>query len=60
MILMKILSYKKLNTKDINKWLREGQEVLVQVVKESIGNKGVKLTSHLSVSSTFFWFFYLI
>ncbi|API87719.1 Rne/Rng family ribonuclease [Francisella uliginis] len=47
---------KKLNTEDINKWLREGQEVLVQVVKESIGNKGVKLTSHLSVSSRFLVF----
>ncbi|AJI53159.1 Rne/Rng family ribonuclease [Francisella philomiragia] len=46
----------KLNTEDINKWLREGQEVLVQVVKESIGNKGVKLTSHLSVSSRFLVF----
>ena len=38
---------------DIRKWLREGQEVLVQIVKESIGNKGAKLTSHLSVSSRF-------
>ncbi len=47
---------KKLNKEDINKWLREGQEVLVQVVKESIGNKGVKLTSHLSVSSRFLVF----
>ncbi|KEI35174.1 Rne/Rng family ribonuclease [Allofrancisella frigidaquae] len=46
----------KLNEEDINKWLREGQEVLVQVVKESIGNKGVKLTSHLSVSSRFLVF----
>ncbi|AJC48394.1 Rne/Rng family ribonuclease [Allofrancisella guangzhouensis] len=46
----------KLNKEDINKWLREGQEVLVQVVKESIGNKGVKLTSHLSVSSRFLVF----
>lgn len=43
----------KLSNEDINKWLREGQEVLVQVVKESIGNKGVKLTLHLSVSSRF-------
>ena len=43
----------KLDKEDINKWLRTGQEVLVQVVKESIGNKGVKLTSHLSVSSRF-------
>ncbi|MDE5022930.1 Rne/Rng family ribonuclease, partial [Francisella tularensis subsp. holarctica] len=47
---------KKLNTKDNNKCLREGQEVLVQVVKESIGNKGVKLTTHLSVSSRFLVF----
>ena len=46
----------KLNKEDINKWLREGQEVLVQIVKESIGNKGVKLTSHLSVSSRFLVF----
>ena len=47
---------KKMNKEDINKWLRAGQEILVQVVKESIGNKGVKLTSHLSVSSRFLVF----
>ncbi len=46
----------KLNKEDIHKWLREGQEVLVQIVKESIGNKGAKLTSHLSVSSRFMVF----
>ncbi|AXA34667.1 Rne/Rng family ribonuclease [Francisella adeliensis] len=46
----------KLNKEDINKWLRAGQEVLVQIVKESIGNKGVKLTCHLSVSSRFLVF----
>lgn len=48
--------FNKLNTEDIHKWLREGQKVLVQVVKESIGNKGAKLTSHLSVSSRFLVF----
>lgn len=48
--------FNKLNSEDINKWLRDGQEILVQIVKESIGNKGVKLTSHLSVSSRFLVF----
>ena len=46
----------KLNKEDINKWIKVGQEILVQIVKESIGNKGVKLTSHLSVSSRFLVF----
>ncbi len=38
---------------DINKLAREGQEVLVQVVKEPIGNKGPRLTTHIGIPGRF-------
>jgi ribonuclease G len=38
---------------DINKLVREKQEVLVQVVKESIGNKGPRLTTHIGIPGRF-------
>ncbi|MDO8953266.1 MAG: ribonuclease G [Gammaproteobacteria bacterium] len=38
---------------DVRKWLSEGQELLVQVVKDPLGTKGARLTTHLSVASRY-------
>lgn len=38
---------------DIRNYLREGQELLVQVIKDPISTKGARLTSHLSVSARY-------
>jgi len=38
---------------DINKLVKEGQEVLVQVAKEPIGNKGPRLTTHIGLPGRF-------
>ncbi len=38
---------------EINKLAREKQEVLVQVVKEPIGNKGPRLTTHIGIPGRF-------
>ena len=38
---------------DINKLVKQKQEVLVQVVKESIGNKGPRLTTHIGLPGRF-------
>lgn len=38
---------------DIRSFLREGQELLVQVIKDPISTKGARLTSHLSVSARY-------
>src|SRR3989338_5751842 len=38
---------------DINKLVKTGQEVLVQVVKEPIGNKGPRLTTHIGIPGRF-------
>ncbi len=38
---------------DIRRWLREGQEILVQVIKDPLGTKGVRLTTHLSLASRY-------
>ncbi len=38
---------------DINKLVKERQEVLVQVVKEPIGNKGPRLTTHIGLPGRF-------
>jgi ribonuclease E len=40
---------KKERTDDIRKLLREGQEVLIQVTKEGMGDKGPSLTTYLSL-----------
>jgi len=37
----------------ITSLLREGQEILVQVIKDSMGTKGARLTTQLSVSSRY-------
>ena len=36
--------------------LREGQEILVQVVKEPLGTKGARLTSHITMAGRFLVF----
>jgi len=38
---------------EIRNYLREGQELLVQVLKDPISTKGARLTSHLSVSARY-------
>jgi Rne/Rng family ribonuclease len=40
----------------IDQLLHEGQEVLVQVVKEPLGNKGARITSHVSIAGRFLVF----
>ena len=37
----------------INELIRDGQEVVVQVVKDPIGTKGARLTTHLSIPSRY-------
>ncbi|MCX7847943.1 MAG: Rne/Rng family ribonuclease [bacterium] len=39
--------------RNINELLREGQEVIVQVIKEPLGTKGVRLTTNLSLPGRF-------
>lgn len=41
------------NNADIALLLREGQELVVQVIKDPIGSKGARLTTHLSVASRY-------
>ena len=38
---------------EIHNWLKEGQELLVQVIKDPIGSKGARLTTHLSIASRY-------
>lgn len=45
--------HKKKNETDISKILKPDQPVLVQVVKESIGSKGARLTSNVSVAGRY-------
>ena len=44
-----------LNSKeaDVRKWLREGQAILVQVLKDPLGTKGARLSAHLSLASRY-------
>jgi len=41
---------------DIQKLVHQGQDVLVQVVKDPLGTKGARLTTHLSVAARFLVF----
>ena len=41
------------STPPINELLRDGQEIVVQVVKDPIGSKGARLTTHLSIPSRY-------
>ncbi len=38
---------------DVRRWLRDGQELLVQVIKDPLGTKGARLTTHLSLASRY-------
>ena len=40
----------------IEELLKEGQEILVQVVKEPLGTKGARLTSHVTMAGRFMVF----
>jgi ribonuclease G len=40
----------------IEELLREGQEILVQIVKEPLGTKGARLTSHVTIPGRFLVF----
>ena len=40
------------NTKSISSFVREGQEILVQVIKEGVGGKGPKLTGLIELPGT--------
>ncbi len=42
-----------MSNSDISDFLRQGQEILVQVVKDPIGTKGARLTTHISLPGRF-------
>jgi ribonuclease G len=44
------------DTRDIRDVVTEGQSVVVQVIKDPLGSKGARLTTHLSVSSRYLVF----
>lgn len=41
------------NVPDIRRLVHEGKSLIVQVIKDPLGSKGARLTTHLSVSSRF-------
>ena len=47
---------KSSSTEDIQKLIHQGQDLLVQVVKDPLGTKGARLTTHLSVAARFLVF----
>jgi len=44
------------NGESITRLLREGQEVLVQVIKDPLGTKGARLTTHITIPSRYLVF----
>ncbi len=44
------------HTEEIDKLLHEGQEILVQVVKDPLGTKGARLTTHITIPARFLVF----
>ncbi len=44
------------NNENINELVREGAEVIVQVVKDPLGTKGARLTTHISIPSRYLVF----
>ncbi|HHU90294.1 MAG TPA: Rne/Rng family ribonuclease [Clostridiaceae bacterium] len=42
---------------DISEFLRQGQEIIVQVIKDAIGEKGPRITTHVSVPGRYTVFF---
>lgn len=47
------LELRSSKTEDIRSLLHDGQELYVQVVKDPLGTKGARLTTHLSVSARY-------
>ena len=43
----------KLETQDITALLKDGQEILVQVIKDPLGSKGARLTTHITIPARF-------
>ena len=43
-------------TETISQLLREGQELLVQVIKDPLGTKGARLTTHITIPSRYLVF----
>lgn len=41
------------NDKSIEHWLRDGDQLLVQVIKDPLGTKGARLTTHITVPSRY-------
>lgn len=50
------LEQKSNGDEDVRNLLRDGQELLVQVIKDPISTKGARLTTHLSVSARYLVF----
>ncbi len=48
--------YKESETSNINDLLREGEEIIVQVVKDPLGTKGARLTTNISIPSRYLVF----
>lgn len=48
-----ILEYETNAEKPIQDLLHEGQTIMVQVIKEPIGSKGARLTTHISIAGRF-------
>lgn len=44
---------KKFNTRDIAELVRQGQDIMVQVVKDPLGTKGARLTTDITVPSRY-------
>jgi ribonuclease G len=47
------LEQREKNTADISRALREGETIIAQVIKDPIGTKGARLTTHLSLPSRY-------
>jgi len=48
-----LIENENITTPDINELLHDGQTITVQVIKDEIGTKGARLTTHLTIPSRF-------
>ena len=48
-----LIEEENIKTPDINELLHDGQTITVQVIKDEIGTKGARLTTHLTIPSHF-------
>lgn len=48
-----LIEDENIKTPDINELLHDGQTITVQVIKDEIGTKGARLTTHLTIPSHF-------